>query len=209
MPPAGSESDSFDEFLDRLLAGEELDAGAFVAAHPELSEADRASIKKLCRPPGTDSDPIRLPAPASAGAPIRRLGPYRLGERIGAGAMGAVFLAEAETLGRQVAVKILGPDLLGTGERAARFVREVRAVARLQHPNVVTVHAAGEHEGLQYMAMELVPGSSLHELLLECTSRGTRPPTRDVIRWGAGIARALEAAHDAGIVHRDVKPSNI
>src|SRR5687767_6566294 len=118
---------SFDELIDRALRGEAVDPDAFLSANPQLSEQERKQVRELCGgadPAATDSPP-----------PVEKVGPYRLRERIGAGSTGAVFLAEDETLGRQVAVKILGPDILGTGERADRFLREVRAAARLRHPN--------------------------------------------------------------------------
>jgi tetratricopeptide (TPR) repeat protein len=201
---------SLDAFLDRLLRGEAVDGTAFVAAHPELSAAERELVRNLCRvPPPRNRDPAEDPAPKPDAPPIARLGDYRLGRRIGAGAMGAVFLAEDETLGRQVAIKLIGSDLTGSGDRGERFLREVRAVAKLRHPNIVSVHAAGEHSGFRYMAMEHVPGASLHDVLAESTTRGARPPLSDVLRWGTEIADALAAAHAAGIVHRDVKPSNI
>jgi tetratricopeptide (TPR) repeat protein len=205
---------AFDELLDLRFRGAEVDPDAFLAAHPEISDAERDQIRRFCRSRAADepSSPTEAAAPVEAGAtapPIARLGSYRLGRRLGAGGMGAVFLAQDESLGRPVAVKVLGPDLLGTGERSERFLREARAVARLRHPNVVEVYAAGEQDGFRYMAMEFVPGANLHDLISEATGRGTRLAVADVIRWGIEIARALQAAHDANIVHRDVKPSNI
>jgi tetratricopeptide (TPR) repeat protein len=201
---------SLDEFLDLLLRGEPVDASAFVAAHPELAPAERELVHNLCRVPVT-GPPDAAPdgTPKADAPPIARIGDYRLGRRIGAGAMGAVFLAQDEALGREVAIKLIGPDLAGSGDRAERFLREIRAAARLRHPNIVSVHAAGEHGGFRYMAMEHVRGASLHEVLAESTTRGARPPLSDLLRWGAEIAEALAAAHAAGIVHRDVKPSNI
>jgi tetratricopeptide (TPR) repeat protein len=205
----------FDDFLDRLARNEVVDPETFLKEHPDLSAEERALLNRLCRrraieaTASTSTSPSPRPLTSSKTAPVERIGSYRLGELIGAGAMGAVFRAWDETLGREVAVKILGPDLVGGGERAERFLREVRAVARLRHPNIVGVYSAGEQDGLRYMAMELVPGSSLQEVTAAAAARGTRIPVRDVLRIGSEIARALHAAHDSGIVHRDVKPSNI
>jgi tetratricopeptide (TPR) repeat protein len=207
-PEEAAPQTTFDDLLDRALRGEAIDVARVLAEHPELSEDERRQIEGLCgSSAGTSAGPI--PPRAGARLPFSRIGDLRLVERIGAGAMGAVFLADDPALGRQVAVKVLGPDILGTGERGDRFVREVRAAARLRHPNIVTVHSAGEENGLRYMVMELVPGRSLQEAMAEGAARGTRIPVADVLRIGADVARALHAAHEAGIVHRDVKPSNI
>jgi tetratricopeptide (TPR) repeat protein len=200
-----------DDVLDRLVRNEVVDPVAFVAQHPELSAEERALLFRLCgRDPDGDGAAASRASPRTADTPpVDRIGGIRLGKLIGAGGMGAVFHAWDETLGREIAVKVLGPDLVGSGERAERFLREVRAVARLRHPNIVAVYSAGEHEGLRYMAMELVPGSSLHDVTAAATAQGRRIPVAEVIRIGSQIARALHAAHEAGIVHRDVKPSNI
>jgi tetratricopeptide (TPR) repeat protein len=194
---------SFDDLIDRALRGEKIDPDAFLRANPELTELERRQVRELC---GAGAAPA---AADDVPPPIDKVGPYRLAERLGVGSTGAVFLAEDETLGRRVAVKILGPDVLGTGERADRFLREVRAAARLRHPNIVTVHAAGEQDGVRYMAMELLPGAGLDVVIARAAAQGSRPPVAAVLRWGIELARALQAAHEAGIMHRDVKPSNV
>jgi serine/threonine protein kinase/Flp pilus assembly protein TadD len=207
-PSQGDEvSGAFDDILDALLRGVALDVRAFLAAHPDLAAWERDQILHLS---GLSRDLDDTAAPGGSEAPpATRFGPYRLGRRIGAGGMGAVFIAEDESLRRTVAVKLMGPDLAGDGERAERFLREMRAVARLNHPHIVTVYATGEQDGVRYMAMEHLSGSSLGELLARAAAEGTRPQATDVLRWGIEIAGALQAAHEAGLVHRDVKPSNI
>jgi serine/threonine protein kinase/predicted Zn-dependent protease len=202
----GPPSKPLDDFLERLFAGEDLDGEEFLRTEPGLSDQERELVRALCRARAAPAEDVQ---DVAGPLPFARIGPYKLGARIGTGGMGAVFAAEDEVLGREVAVKILGPDLAGSGERAERFLREVRAVAKLRHPNIVSVHAAGEQGGLRYMAMELVPGSSLQELMATTAAAGGKLPASDVVRWGIEIARALQAAHDAGIVHRDVKPSNV
>ena len=174
---------AFDEFLDRLIRGEAVDPDAFLASHPDLPQADHDLLRRLCpgpdggrRSPEPDETPGALRAPDSP--PVERVGAFRLGKRIGVGGMGAVFLADDESLGRRVAVKLLGPDLFGTGERDERFQREIRAAARLRHPNIVTVHAAGEQDGIRYLVMEFVPGSSLQEVLADADGARHAPSGR-------------------------------
>jgi tetratricopeptide (TPR) repeat protein len=197
----------FDDFLDRFLRGEKVDPAGFIAAHPELSERERRQVLTLGASGQEDADETE---PAGADPlPVSRIAGYRLIRRLGAGASGAVYLAEDESLGRTIAVKVLGPDILGRGEHAERFAREARAVARLRHRNIVTIHAAGESLGVRYLAMEHVPGRGLDEVLDDAAAVGSRPRGADVLRWGADLARALECAHAEGIVHRDVKPSNV
>jgi tetratricopeptide (TPR) repeat protein len=200
---------NFDDLLDCLLRGEPVEVAAAEAILPQLTEGERRHLRHLWPALGAAPMETRDQDSETEMPPVERIGPYRLLRRIGAGASGAVFEAQDEVLGRAVAIKILGPDLLGTGERGERFEREVRALARLRHPNVVQVFAAGESVGLRYIAMELVAGRSLAEVLASAAAEGVKVPVANVLRWGAQIARALEAAHMAGVLHRDVKPSNI
>jgi len=132
-------------------------------------------------------------------------GRWRLERRLGSGAMGEVFRAQDLVLGRRVAVKRLAPDLLNDAAMLARFRREAMASSRLVHPNVVTTLDFGVDHDAPYIVMELVPGTSLEELLYE---HGPLDPVR-VARLGRDIALGLEAAHRQGIVHRDIKPANV
>lgn len=136
-------------------------------------------------------------------------GRYRLVEVLGEGAMGAVWRAVDERMRREVALKQLKlPAGFDTGMRdrlAARMEREARAAGRLRHPNIVTVHDQIDDDGLPWIVMELVGGSSLASVL---AARGPLPEA-EAARIGAGIASALDAAHRAGIVHRDIKPGNV
>ena len=201
MPPTPSEL-ALDALVDRLLRGESCDVEAFLGAHPELAPAEIARVRKLARVLG------RSPRGA-AGLPFERLGPYRLLERLGAGGMGIVYLAEDERLGRRVALKLVRPELAASAETSARFEREARAVAKLAHEHIVTVFEAGRIDDVAYLAMELVPGKSLEELYAEARLTQTPLAARELLRWIRDVGRALAAAHAAGIVHRDVKPSNI
>lgn len=136
----------------------------------------------------------------SAGA---RLGPYEVLSALGRGGMGEVYLARDVRLGRQVVLKLL-PHLGAADEEAtARFLREARAAAALNHPNIVTVYDVGEDATCHFIAMELVRGRTLRDI------GGTAPDPRTVADVGAQTARALDVAHTAGVVHRDMKPENV
>ena len=132
-------------------------------------------------------------------------GRYRLLRRIGGGGMGVVWEADDAVLSRRVAVKVLPPELAADDRFVERFRREARAAAGLTHPNVAQVYDYGEDGPTRFIVMELVPGETLAERL----RRGGPLEPDEAARIGAEAADALEAAHRAGIVHRDVKPENI
>ncbi len=118
--------------------------------------------------------------------------------------MGEVYLAEDTKLGREVAIKVLPEELAADPERLARFEREARALAALNHPNIASIHETGHDGDTHFLVMELVPGDTLAERL------ATGPlPVGEALRYARGIARALEAAHARGVVHRDLKPLNV
>src|SRR5262249_33585042 len=125
---------------------------------------------------------------------------------LGRGGMGVVWRARDASLKRDVALKILGRGEGGRSEAAvALFLQEARAAAGLQHPHVVTVHEGGLYESQHYIAMELMHGGTLKDVI---DREGPMPP-RDLFRLLVGPARALAAAHRRGIIHRDVKPGNL
>ncbi|PCC70098.1 Serine/threonine protein kinase [Nannocystis exedens] len=140
-------------------------------------------------------------APARA---RRTIGRFVLLERLGAGAMGEVFAARDPELARRVALKLLHRDRLDSEAARARLLREAQAMARLSHPNVVTVYESGTHEGRVYIAMELVAGVDLRALF-----GGGPQPWRRVVEVYRDAARGLAAAHAVGLVHRDFKPENV
>src|SRR3712207_5901107 len=120
--------------------------------------------------------------------------------------MASVWEAHDELLARPVAVKLLGEHLTADDAARRRFQREARAAAGLSsHPNVVTIYDFGEHEGRSFLVMELMRGGSIGDLLRD----GVRLRRDNVVRWLGEAASALDAAHDAGIVHRDIKPGNL
>jgi serine/threonine protein kinase len=130
---------------------------------------------------------------------------YRLDARIGAGGMAMVFRARDEGLGRTVALKILAPTLAGDGTFRERFIRESQAAAAVDHPHIIPVFGAGEADGILYLAMRYVPGGDLRSVMYR---EGPLPAERAAFLLSP-VASALDAAHAAGLIHRDVKPANV
>ena len=139
--------------------------------------------------------------PLAAGT---RLGPYEVVAPLGAGGMGEVYRATDSRLGRDVAIKILPETFAFDADRRARFEREARAVAALNHPNIVVLHSVEDVDGIRFLTMELVEGQSLDQHL---TPGGL--PIRHLLDLGIAVADALTAAHAKGVVHRDLKPANV
>jgi serine/threonine protein kinase/tetratricopeptide (TPR) repeat protein len=134
----------------------------------------------------------------------RRLLHYELTAKLGEGGMGAVYEAEDSKLGRPVALKVLPPELAEDPERLARFQREARAVAALNHPNIVVLHSVEESDGTHFLTMERVEGRPLSEVI---PPDGL--PIDRLLEIGIALADAIAAAHDRGITHRDLKPANV
>jgi len=232
MPPTPDRSAALEDLLAEALAkfdeGGEAAMAAFVAAHAEHASAlDRGILR--CREMGL------LGTQASQGnaAPHpERLGDYRLVRRIGGGGMGVVYEAQQEPFGRRVALKIIKPELLYFEGARERFRREVDAIAKLEHPAIVSVFDAGEHEGVPYFTMEMLDGVTLEQACVRLRERDpaelggedlralvapadatgelfTGSWWEVAVRIGTQVALGLRHAHLRGIVHRDVKPSNI
>ncbi len=136
---------------------------------------------------------------------FERLGPYKIGRRLGRGGMGAVFVGVHVDTGESAAVKVLNPHLADDAGFRERFELEIDALKKLQHPNIVRMYGYGEQEGYLYYVMELVEGRSVEEEL----QSGRRFGWREVIQDAVKLCKALRHAHDHGIVHRDIKPANI
>ena len=149
-------------------------------------------------PPPTASMPSRVSLPES-------FGEYEILSELGRGGMGVVYKARQKSLNRLVAIKMMRDARLSSETDRARFRAEAAASAKLKHPNIVTVHEVGEHEGQPYFVMEYIEGSSLSQYLAE---RGPLPP-REAARLLAEVAHAVQHAHEHGILHRDLKSANV
>jgi Tol biopolymer transport system component len=134
----------------------------------------------------------------------RRLGPYEIGSLLGSGGMGEVYRARDLTLGRDVAIKILPEMFTADTERRARFEREARLLAALNHPHIGAIYGLEQRDGIHALILELIEGDTLAERL-----RAGPLPLHEALAIARQIAEALEAAHEKGIVHRDLKPANI
>jgi serine/threonine protein kinase len=167
-----------------------------------LSETKSA----MCGDPSSLDD-IELDYLLPSGNPqaLGRIANYDVLGVVGRGGMGVVLKAFDESLHRIVAIKVLAPELASSAKARRRFVREARAAAAVNHPNVITIHAVDEQGGMPYLVMEYIAGCTLRERI------NRSPPLEplDVMRIGAQIASGLAAAHEQGVIHRDIKPSNV
>lgn len=153
------------------------------------------------------TEPQGLPAIEPAPSPGQWFaGIYKLERVLGEGGVGIVFAARDASLERPIAIKVLRPELRERAELRAALLHEGRRLAEVRHPNVVTVHACGTHRGMPFVAMELVEGANALELLV---AAGGRLPTDEVLDLLEAIARGLDALHAIGLVHGDLKPSNV
>jgi len=172
---------------------------------------DRESVRTILDvsgvdPVGLDTDPLDWAAHQATGVGVQ-IGRYHVLARVGAGGMGVVYAAYDPDLDRRVAIKLLHSDTSTVGsfsDGRSMLLREAKAMAKLSHPNVVTVHDVGVHSGNVFVAMEFVQGETVAEWI------ASEPrPWAQVVRVFAAAARGLAAAHDAGLVHRDFKPANV
>jgi urea transport system substrate-binding protein len=170
-----------------------------------MSEKEKAAL-------AADSHGLELPhkslsflGPALEAGELGRLGPYRILKLLGRGGMGMVFQAEDVHLRREVALKVMKPELLENLDARTRFLREARAAAAMHHDHVVTIYQVGQENDIPYLAMEFLAGDSLENWL----NRNERLAVAEVLRIGREIAEGLAAAHCRNVIHRDIKPANI
>ncbi len=203
--------EALNQYLDRKANGQAEPEAEFLAQHPDLADALRAELAFLQQIAKPDDNALSrlvrtgLLQPTDDTAYPAKLGEYQVRRVIGRGGMGVVTEAHDPRLRRTVALKLLRPELFADRQAVARFEREARAAAGLNHPNIVGVYELGRHEDTPFMAMEYVPGPSVAELLRR---HGPLPAALTEMLFGQLLA-GLEAAHQAGLVHRDIKPSNL
>jgi predicted Ser/Thr protein kinase len=155
--------------------------------------------------PGPGGELTACLSPPQGAGEIGRLGGYRVLKVLGHGGMGVVYKAEDPGLQRSVALKAMLPGLGASDNARKRFLREARAAAAVKHDHIVSIYQVGEDRGVPFLAMEFLEGEPLDERL----KRAGRLPLAEVLRIGREIAEGLEAAHERGLVHRDVKPANV
>lgn len=168
------------------------------------SETALGGERTLAALSGTEDQASTAVANSRRLQPGDKLGRYVVVGWLGRGAMGAVYRCHDPSLGRDVAVKLLEPSLRASERRRLRLISEARAMARVKHPNVISVHDSGEHEGQVFIAMELIEGPTLRAWLDDGPH-----PVEDVLAKFAQAAEGLSAAHRAGLIHRDFKPDNV
>jgi eukaryotic-like serine/threonine-protein kinase len=177
-------------------------------------QSDNTDTARFCSNCATQLTPGGQPSPAltkTLGSPVQALtkgsmvaGKYRVLEEIGRGGMGVVYKAEDTKLARQVAIKVLPEVFTADPERLARFEREARVLASLNHPNIAAIHGVEEADGQRFLVLELVEGDTLAERLIKGPLS-----LEETIEVCLQIAEGLEGAHEKGIIHRDLKPGNV
>lgn len=194
-----------EECMLGLENGEAFDVEKLVGEHPELAEPLRRCLASLQTLHDAVQD-LNETLPGDTGEVFGHLGEFELNQVIGRGGMGVVYSAWQSSLNRQVAIKVMQSGSISHPNRLRRFQLEAQSAARLQHPNIVPIYAVGEESGVHYYAMQLIDGDSLeHCDVSQWEARNYGP----LVDAAIDIGRALQHAHECGIVHRDIKPSNI
>lgn len=186
------------EFLDQRNSGREPSIAEFLARCPEENREELRSALDFLKDSRVADTKEK-----------HKFGDFELVREIGRGGMGVVYEATQISIRRPVALKILSPWTAQEPQARSRLLQEAQALAKLRHPNIVAIFAAGEEDKTPYLAMEYVPGDSLDKTIAKAHKEGRTIPISQIIRWVWRIASALDCAHGAGIIHRDIKPQNI
>jgi serine/threonine protein kinase/predicted Zn-dependent protease len=218
-PARASAEDVLEQFLARVRGGEDLDPREFAGQHPDpdgelLSALEAAVVMVALERAAQRAEALDVAVP-------ERVGAYRIVREVGRGGMGVVLEAVEEPLGRRVALKVLPPELYASASARARFRREAELAARLDHPGIATLYGAGVADERPWIAMRFVDGETLSHAIARSRDAGARcvrlnravADGRDtaltVAACVADVARALQSAHEQGVLHRDVKPGNV
>lgn len=209
----------YQEFLIRRSIGESPDPAEYLRRFPAWSEplirqfavdeAMRSVAPANAGITGDEADTLALPDPAAAGpalpgSPPRSFDGYEILGLLGRGGMGIVYKAVECRLNRVVAIKTISESAFASPEQRQRFLLEAEVIARLQHPQIIAIHAFGEQDGRPYFSLEFAERGSLTQRLAEAPMNG-----RQAAELVGALAHAVQAAHERGIIHRDLKPSNV
>ena len=203
MPIDGERSRRRAEIVAEALELPAPERASFIDAACGGDAALRREVEALVAADRTAAGFLGMPPPSS-GLIGSTLSHFRIVDQLGSGGMSEVYLAEDEKLGRRVALKVLPRELAGSPERLARFRREARAVAALNHPNIVTIHSVEEDRGIHFLTMELVEGVTLAEKIVPGGLAAD-----ELLCLAIPLVDAVAAAHAREIVHRDLKPANV
>ena len=211
-----------EELYHEARARPPAERAPFLAGACSDDEAMRRNVESLLADSDSDDGFLAEPALATSAQKVTdfvlttmvgaSLGGYQLRALLGVGGMGQVYQAHDPKLGRDVAIKILPPAFTSHPDRLARFEREARMLASLNHPNICGIYGIEESQGIRFLILELVEGETLADKLAHVLSPHPKArglPLDDVLGIARQIAEALEVAHDKGIIHRDLKPANI
>ncbi|MFO0885376.1 MAG: protein kinase [Pirellulales bacterium] len=187
-----------DQFLEQRKRGEVVNKDDLIAKHPQYAAQLEACLAGLEFLQGVEK--------GSVDGPLQRLGDFQILREVGRGGMGAVFEATQISLGRRVALKVLKFGGVSDPDAVERFQREAETIAKLHHTNIVPIFAVGCERGVNYYAMQFIEGESLAEVFAK---RKKSLDYSQVAEWGLQAAEALAHAHQRGVIHRDVKPSNL
>ena len=198
------------QFVDAHMRGEKPDVDEFVDSYPEFEDQIRQKVQSFKRIDALfdtvmQSDETEFADTATGDDLVgRKVGSFEIAEIIGRGGMGVVYLAQDTKLDRSVAVKSIPTDLQKSSTAQARFRREAKLLASLNHPNIAVIHEIIDEEEASYLVLEYVPGQTLAEQIAKGPLK-----LQEALTTALQIAEAVSAAHEHDVIHRDLKPGNI